>query len=154
MLPYCSYLNVLGRAPCGATARRPEVTAIHMIFRVGIIIKAIPFGQRTGCTNSKSVTDRDVDHSADALTVIISDFGFKIPVEGVILRLHSNHINDAAGGIASVKSPLRTAQDFHALHIEIFLLEQPVSDKRSIVEADGNSGISRNCQRFGSDTAN
>src|SRR6185437_4197385 len=104
--------------------RRPQIASIGRVVRLfvkGIAVALRPFA---GYAQVEHIArDRNIEHAFEAAIVVIADIdgGLRFPM---VRGLGGNEVDDACGGVASVKGSLRTTQHLYLANVEKFLLEE------------------------------
>jgi hypothetical protein len=134
-------------------ARRPLVPVIDVVAGREILGEPIALVSDAGEARGDGLAQRDVHHAFRLECVVIAGFELDAAVEFLGLRLARDHVDRAAGRIASVERALRAAQHFDALHVEVLGLEQPRVLDRHRVEVLLDAGIAARRDRRHADAA-
>ncbi|MNX66729.1 hypothetical protein D3C86_978290 [compost metagenome] len=140
------------RLPCGGQPRGIQIAIVHIRIVEAVVIKAVTLGHRGRSPHREGVAQRNIDHHLAPHGTMVAGLCLEHGVEVGPWQI-GDHIDHAAGGVASIQRALRPPQHLDPVHIQVFLLEQAISDQRGVVEADSHGRIAAGRNRLGPDPA-
>lgn len=152
MIPQEVGVEGVGRVERQGRARPEQVAIVGVVAGHQVVAEPVALEPRAGDAQGEHVAERHVDHAAQLHGVVVADLAADHRLE-LVDRLGGDHVDHAAGGVASVEGALRAAQHFDPFDVVELGLEQVVGEQRRVVQVDAGAGVARAGDQLGADAA-